>query len=297
MAGWIRSGIDRSVHDHPGIGPRLALHLEAPDRSSFGRFRGSWVDYANTGDADMPAPILLVDSVSTTFKMRQGDVLIEQDGQLRLFGASSTGPAGILRPGDAGRIPFSFQRQDSATTQFSMTLRAITVNDRAFDWPAYEADMRPDGVDPLAWQQQWAQITHLVGDTWQQVYATISDMANMSPAAGDNRYSFDGLVLYAATLAQAEVGVDQEVSPAPGQLAAASSPDSAAELAGYSGADVTLRWHIPQPHSNKVIFVTHGQNASLTDPALISLGAAARRCVDCIVVEMDWSQRRERILA
>ena len=50
----------------PGIGPRLETRVIAPSDVRPGRQYGMQVEYANTGDANMPAPLLRIAAQNAT---------------------------------------------------------------------------------------------------------------------------------------------------------------------------------------------------------------------------------------
>ena len=92
----------------PGfIGPRLEARLRMPQTVRTGRKIAMWIEYANTGDADMTAPLFIVSSPSRTpmSMSRKGPFSPEE---LWVMGVSFEHPAGILRPGSSYRIPVYF---------------------------------------------------------------------------------------------------------------------------------------------------------------------------------------------
>lgn len=53
--------LPRTFTVHAGtIGPRLEAHIEVPPVARYDRPSTLWLEYANTGDADMLAPLLTV---------------------------------------------------------------------------------------------------------------------------------------------------------------------------------------------------------------------------------------------
>jgi PKD repeat protein len=89
-------------------GAVLEAWLDIPEAVREGRVYQGWAHYANTGDVDMLAPILYVESDTGVQFAASVEELESAVDYLPLLGVSPTGPAGILKPGEEARIPFYF---------------------------------------------------------------------------------------------------------------------------------------------------------------------------------------------
>lgn len=69
-----------------------------------------WLEYANTTDADMPAPLFVVSSPQDP-PMRLSPTEPRRSGPLQVLGISHDGPAGVLRPGARHRVPIYYYRE------------------------------------------------------------------------------------------------------------------------------------------------------------------------------------------
>ena len=104
-----------------GKGPVLEARLDMPDTVRDGRIYTAWVAYANTGDADMLAPLLSVDSsTSVPLAAELAGLSNQYAGAVRVMGISPTAPAGVLKPGDSGRIPIYFRGTPNVHVKLSL---------------------------------------------------------------------------------------------------------------------------------------------------------------------------------
>ena len=90
-------------------GPKLRAWLEMPSSVRDGRVFTGYVCYANEGDSPMTMPVFKIAREDSNTKM--GLVASESMTETTLYvgGISPTHPAGVLKAGDAARIPFYFQ--------------------------------------------------------------------------------------------------------------------------------------------------------------------------------------------
>ena len=90
-------------------GPKLRAWLEMPSSVRDGRVFTGYVCYANEGDSPMTMPVFKIAREDSQTKM--GLVASESMTETKLYvgGISPTHPAGVLKAGDAARIPFYFQ--------------------------------------------------------------------------------------------------------------------------------------------------------------------------------------------
>lgn len=80
--------------------PRLNATLDAPENVRRGRTLTVYIDYENTGNADMPAPIFELISTGQVFKV-DGNIYTNS---VKVMGLSAEAPVGTLRPGEPQRL-------------------------------------------------------------------------------------------------------------------------------------------------------------------------------------------------
>ena len=92
-------------------GPILEAKLELPERTRDNRIYTGYVVYENTGDTQMNVPMFIVKrgKGDTTTMLGAYDAETLTSNAVVVAGIGSTHPAGILKPGDTGRLPFKFK--------------------------------------------------------------------------------------------------------------------------------------------------------------------------------------------
>lgn len=93
----------------PKVGSKLRAWLEMPENVRDGRIFTGYVCYANEGDTAVTMPVFKVTCDDSATKIGLATDAISHENPLYLGGISQTTPAGILQPGDEGRLPFYFQ--------------------------------------------------------------------------------------------------------------------------------------------------------------------------------------------
>ena len=173
-----------------GVGSQLEASLEAPEFVRPGRTFVLWLDYANTGDADMVAPLFIVSSPDGA-PMRLADQEPFEDRPVQILGVNSEGLAGSLPPGASGRIPIYFQVPPGTggheMVDFDL---AIMISDTlSIDWNEVEGEVRPPDVDPEIWDVLWPSLTAQIGDTWGDYRQVLADNASYLSSLGRTVYS------------------------------------------------------------------------------------------------------------
>ncbi len=233
-----------------GTGSHLELSVEGPGPIRPGRQYVFWLNYANTGDADMPAPFLYVSSsIPGTLLYTNGysttDTLI--------WMASSIGsPGNVLSPGQSGTIPFVVLTSQDV----DLAVGVLQENETAFDWSTYEQKLRPDGFPEAEWQVQWGAITAKIGNTHKEVLQTLRSYNQDRSGYAD----LDSLLRYSIFLA------GQDDSQA-GESQLSSQAINLPDTVGYDGSDVQV---IPAPGTTfdpdkPTIVITHGWNKDGTN--------------------------------
>jgi len=173
-----------------GVGPQLEASLDAPEFVRPDRTFILWLDYANTGDADMSAPLFVISSADSV-PMRLADQEPFEDGPAQVMGLNPDGYAGSLSPDTSGRIPIYFHvPSDAGPHQMLDFDLAIMISDTIpIDWDEVEDDIRPPDVDPEVWDVLWPNLTAQIGDTWGDYRQSLADNAGYLSSLGRIVYS------------------------------------------------------------------------------------------------------------
>jgi uncharacterized repeat protein (TIGR02543 family) len=86
---------------------KLEARLIVPDSAREGRLSVGYVEYANVGSADMPAPVFRISGTSGTL-VSLSNTLASAVQSVKLVGISGTYPRGVLKMGDSMRLPFYY---------------------------------------------------------------------------------------------------------------------------------------------------------------------------------------------
>ncbi len=104
----------------PGLGPKLGTKITAPESVRPGRQYMVHVDYSNTGDADMPAPLLRITAENADLKLPEQGSFI--GSTIQIYGINDEAPANVLPPGATARLSLVFQpRNSGGSVQFTVS--------------------------------------------------------------------------------------------------------------------------------------------------------------------------------
>jgi YD repeat-containing protein len=206
-----------------GIGPKLDVNLIAPQAVRINRRDTLWIEYRNTGDAPMPAPmftvhgsenaLLTVDPAFATKPIPADSLPAELTDTVLAWPTGSGATPGTLQPGDSGRIAVYYRglRQpwpprDTQNVEFSLGV-VEAGEPSAVDWASLKDQVRPEWESADAWNAMWANFTVQVGSTWGDLVQTHSNTVNYLASLGQDtgKLSFDQFLAFAVAQA-ADVG-------------------------------------------------------------------------------------------
>jgi hypothetical protein len=156
---------------------QLSTQLQLPSVYRVGRPFNGTIVYANVGNADMPAPILILKAGGVA-GLRLFPTNSFSTGNLLLIGASLQGPAGVLRPGQTWSIPFSAQATTSATIPFELDYETAGATDPV-NYNALATTVRPAGYSDADWNTLWSALQIKAGPSWGGLVAFLSQYATI----------------------------------------------------------------------------------------------------------------------
>ena len=189
---------------NPGL---LEARLVTPSAILRNRESVLVVEYANVGETDVPAPLLLVvsdNSLLAPFPQLSyvsgggspsggGSFAAPPSGlpaadprpvepAAQFLAISRSGPAGVLPPGAKERLELRFQDDGSQAPGFHPSLRFRLVEagsgDVVFDLASAKDDLRPPTVTPEAWDVIFSNLLARVGTTVGSYVDALRDSAN-----------------------------------------------------------------------------------------------------------------------
>ncbi len=153
-----------------------------------------YVEYANTGDLAMPAPLLVLQvtqegreaAILTLDQSLQGkgywsSAMPEGFSNTIQFLASGETP-GVLQPGESFRVPIywaGWQKPwDFSYPAFDFDLGYLAVDDTTpVDWDTLKPQMQPDTISEEAWDPIWENFVAQVGTTWGDYLSMLDENA------------------------------------------------------------------------------------------------------------------------
>ncbi len=193
----VRSGATFGLLTDPvtvqtAVAPGLEAQAITPLNCRVSRPFTGYITYLNPGNVDIPAPFLILSSLSgATMRLKDSDPFTT--GDLPLLGVSSDGPAGILRPGQGWQVPFTAEASSASAVAFSLA-SVSTDSSAPLDWVTYGAQIRPGEFTDDQWAAILSQLTNNMGVTWgAYVTALDSDVTRLG-ARGERDASISDLV-------------------------------------------------------------------------------------------------------
>lgn len=195
--------------------PRLETHLFVPSRVGRHAPAVLQVEYANTGDIAMPAPLLVVhgsDRALLTLDASLGARGLWASAPprgysdtIQILGSGAT--PGVLQPGERQRVPVYYagllRPWSFADNAVVFDLRAISESNRStIDWNVLKSRVRPVGTPPAGWDVIWSHLTAGIGYTWGDYVARLNADAVHLGGFGSN--TRDVFQLLTFELAQAD---------------------------------------------------------------------------------------------
>ncbi|HQK12690.1 MAG TPA: carboxypeptidase regulatory-like domain-containing protein [Anaerolineae bacterium] len=154
---------------------QFKTHILMPDNIRAGRDFVAWIEYTNLGDVDLYAPLVLVES-PTGCQLRLDKAVTLTGASLLFQAVSMDGPAGILRPGQSGRVAVYVRAvQGLNTLNTSYTLEDYT---RVMDWEQIKAQVKPTMAEP-DWDTAWNAVIQGVGTSWGDYVKVLARAATL----------------------------------------------------------------------------------------------------------------------
>jgi len=237
-----------------GIGPRLEASLDAPQAVRPGRDYTLTLHYANTGDADMAAPLFAVSIAEDRPAIFASQWLAypgtgifsppqpepEKVAEIQVLALNQDGPPGVIPPGASYTLPLRFTG-DRALAQMTFNLEALIADVTPIDWSQMEANLQPADMDPELWAAVFGNFQAAAGITWADYLRLLNDEANLLASSG--AASFDHAELLAGAIGRASGGHLRQTL-ASSQDAYTPSPGLPLTFSRVALSDLAQRFHV-----------------------------------------------------
>ena len=191
---WGTNGLADAFEVLPAGEPKLETSLVVPSQLGYHAVATLYVEYRNTGNATMPAPLLVL---TANQNGREGAFLTLQPTRLVEGFWTSADPEGfshsiqilasgrtpgVLQPGESVRLPVYYagwqKPWDLSYPAFNFNLGILKADDStAADWSSLKTSMKPGSISAEAWDTIWASFALQVGNSWGDYVRMLDDNA------------------------------------------------------------------------------------------------------------------------
>ena len=219
-------------------GTTLTTKVEVPNPIESHTASTLYVDYANTGNVAIPAPLLLL---TATQNGKQGAFLSLQSSLAGLGYSSNTTPAGfnqtvqflaggstpgMLEPGESLKIPVDYagwMASEWGDSPVTFSLSVVGTDDtQTINWASVAPGLRLGSINQAAWNAITPVLTAQLGSTWGQYLQTLDNDAAYLAGIGEPTTDLNQLLSFeiekanASYTAQTLTSVTADDLPAPG---------------------------------------------------------------------------------
>ncbi len=179
----------------PGTGPEYEAHLRVPEGVRAARQYVAWLEYANTGDTDLPAPLFTVRS-NTSISLDPDQI---DRNRVEILGVGGPTDPSVLHPGESRRVPVYFMAPGSGMAEFELF---ETIDDsQPINWADHKDEMRPPDMDPSLWDIIWPDLIARLGVTWSDYLDVLRSDASRLQRAGRRAYDVGQIIALEVGLA------------------------------------------------------------------------------------------------
>jgi RHS repeat-associated protein len=172
-----RPGAFQVVPGHPS---QLEVHLTTPQYARDNRPGIVAIDFTNTSNTDIIAPLFTLTSDQSVFQVADGSSPLISSS-ITVIGTSSQGPAGIIGPGQSGEVLVNIT--STTTVRHAQIGVDLTVPEDPNEavpvpWSTEKEMLKPPSVPDDAWNAIWSNFLPLVGTTIGDFDQAISNAAS-----------------------------------------------------------------------------------------------------------------------
>ncbi len=237
--------------------PNLKTKIIVPQTVGYHGIATIWVEYENTGDAAMPAPLLEVSGIQTGrraailtldySRMYQGfwtsamPVGFANSVQFLANGATP----GLLQPGESGRVPVYYAGWQlpwliPSYPPIIFDLSVLTAdNTKLIDWPSLQDFMRPPSISSEAWVPVFANLQAQTGTTWGNYVTMLNDNAHYLAKLGQTVTDVSDLLAFEIMQAR---GLNLSSTLASGMDGQVQAPGLSLSFTRSFGSDIPSRY-------------------------------------------------------
>ena len=163
--------------------PNVDAKLVLPKTSRIGSTITAYIDFQNTGNVDIPAPLFILTGEKGSIYTLDGHG--SETEEAHIMGVNEKGILSTLLPGESNRISVNIKIPNEHILYANYNLKTLTEGCDGIDEPFYLQwlDVNPDEKPTCYTNEEWrAYCTRLrnnVGDTWQTFIQALGKAADM----------------------------------------------------------------------------------------------------------------------
>jgi RHS repeat-associated protein len=173
----VRTGAFQVVTGHQG---QIQVHLTTPRYARDNRPGIVTIDFTNTSNTDITAPLFTLTSDESVFQVADGSSAVISDA-ITVIGVSSQGPAGIIGPGQSGTVLVKMTSTTSVRHEqigVDLTVPEDPSEPVPIPWATEKDLLKPPTVQADAWDAIWSNFLPLVGNTIGSFNQAVSSVAS-----------------------------------------------------------------------------------------------------------------------
>jgi RHS repeat-associated protein len=192
---------------------KLETNLIVPSWMGYHATATIYVEYSNTGNVAMPAPLLVLtakqNGLERAFLTLDSKILTqgfwtsaEPQGFTHSIQIYATGASpGILQPGETCRVPVYYagwqQPWNFSYPPFNFNLGVLSADSKEpVDWASLKDSMKPTSISTGAWNALWPSFTAQAGSTWGDYIQMLSNNAAYLGRLGQSTVNVNQLLSF-----------------------------------------------------------------------------------------------------
>jgi hypothetical protein len=291
--------------------PRESLETKIilPSTSRIGTTIIAYVEYVNTGNVDIPAPLLILSGTGgSTYQVGESEIYKDE---IHLMGLNAMGVLNRLRPGEGGRIAVQIGLPNQPINTADYKLRVLSNNAEDMNAPFYLQwlDVDPAIKPASSTQEEWngyvARLRKLTGETWGSFVEGLNEIegylmnSNIATVEAKELY---GYLKDFASLEDSETSLrqrDLRISHAaedvePGTIFIWGTQQNWIPLVKYENGiwnRIENACALFDP-GKRTFFVSHGWNDDRFGNAAwyIAIALSTKYPLQCNIITVDWSK-------
>lgn len=185
----------------PGVVNPVQVTLTTPRNIRAGRNGVAIVEYVNTSNNDVVAPLMRLSADRAVLRLEDDREF--GGGSIDFLGIGASGPAGVLRPGERGEIRIPFLHTGPANVDINLQVETLDSASALMDWSGIKTAFRPGHIGAEAWDAVFDNFLLEAGLTTGDYQAMLARSASYLSGIGVSTGNVTRLLTYELAKADA----------------------------------------------------------------------------------------------